>query len=646
MIIFVHKHKFNGKERLALGKIVLLVPREDMLYQAHNILQEKKFQIHEMRVVKTENIVSEARHSIADGASIIIARGLQASLIKQYTSIPVVELVMTAQEMALLVMRAKQIIGKNRPVIAVVGFKNMFCDMSYFDELYGIELRTYYAKAGAELQETADEAVSDDVDLVIGGDTAVSAASKAGIPSLFLSTTEDSMRQAFSVAESMEFAMNAEKKTAARMETLLDSSFSGVIQVDSEGVITSVNPLMEDILGKTEDELRGIVLARISPSLGGNSLKKVLEEGREYSMFVEWNKQPFFAVIAPVIYEQKAEGAIITCHRASKTSRETDYSSVLGNNRGEKRKKEKTVPSIQFEEFRYNSAAMQECIRKAGIYAFSDKPVVIRGEAGTEVEKIAVCIHNAGSRKEEVFLTNSCRGLSGIEQKECLFGEHGLVMQAKGGSLFIKNIEFMTLDNQYRLYQLIHNKYCYGTTPSCTGGANVRIIAEANKPLSELKKNKILIDELYYVFSGFELEIPPLRERKEDLKELLKENIKQCCNQYGHYHVLTSGAMEILEKYKWDGNILQLESFFNRLILMAGKRSIDEIAVTKLLNELYPDIDNIEDINDLQIKTESRESMEIKEKLILCGGNREETAKELGISKATLWRKMKKYNIK
>ena len=112
-----------------MGKIVLLVPREEMLYLAHNILQEKKYAIAQMRVIQTENTVVEARNSIAAGADIIIARGLQASLIKQYTDVPVVEIVATAQEMALLVVKARQIVKKAKPIIAVVGFQNMFLSL-------------------------------------------------------------------------------------------------------------------------------------------------------------------------------------------------------------------------------------------------------------------------------------------------------------------------------------------------------------------------------------------------------------------------------------------------------------------------------------------------------------------------------------
>ena len=92
-----------------MGKIVLLVPREEMLYQAHNILQEKKYAVSDMRVIQTENAVVEARNAIAAGATILIARGLQASVIKQYTDIPVVEIVVTAQEMALLVVKPNRL---------------------------------------------------------------------------------------------------------------------------------------------------------------------------------------------------------------------------------------------------------------------------------------------------------------------------------------------------------------------------------------------------------------------------------------------------------------------------------------------------------------------------------------------------------
>ena len=629
-----------------MGKIALLVSREDMLYQAHNILQDKQFQIQEMRVITTENAVMEARRSIAGGASIIIARGLQASLIKQYTDIPVVEIMMTAQEMALLVTRARQVVKKPRPVIAVVGFKNMFCDMSYFGELYDIELRTYYARKGEELSQAADQAVEDKVDLIIGGDTAVGAATRAGVPSLFLSMTEDSMRQAFSMAESMAFAMNAEKKTAAQMETLLDYSFSGVIRLDADGVVTAVNSLVEDMIGRPEEELKGLPVRSLAPMMGEEALNRVLKEGRDYSLFLEWNQTPVFAVMAPVLYENRVDGAIITCHRTNRSQKSrAGQQDGRGSQLQRGREGKGLPPLVRFEDILQRSPIMQECVRIASLYAFSQHPVVLLGEAGTEKRMLAESIHNGSSRSGGPFLDVPCRGLSGEEQRSMIFGERGAALQCQGGTLLIRDVEMLTPDNQYRLYQLIRFKVCHGSDIAQLRKVDVRVMATVEAPLIQLMQMGKISEDLYYLLSGLELRVPPLRERREDLQVKIETTLQECCERYGRYHILTKGAKEILLAYSWPGNLFQIESYCERLILMAGKRSIDEIAVRSLFEELYPAVEESSGTPSESEPARSREELRIRETLALCGGSREQTAAELGISKATLWRKMKKYGI-
>lgn len=643
-----------------MGKIALLVSREEMLHQAHNILQEKKFQIQEMRVIETEHTVMEARRSIADGASIIIARGLQASLIKQYTDIPVVEIVLTAQEMALLVMRAKQIAAKARPVVAVVGFKNMFCDMSFFDELYEIELRTYYASQGAGLSEAARRAVEDRVDVIIGGDTAVSVATEAGVPSLFLSMTEDSMRQAFSMAESMEYAMSVEKKTAAQMETLLDYSFSGVIRLDGEGQVTAVNPMMEDMIGRGQAELKGKDIRSIAPMMGSEALHQVFDEGKEYSLFLEWNQTPVFAVIAPVLIEGRVDGAIITCHKMKKKTAASGKSGQsgqsgrdIGRGSGRGADAKGLPPLMRFEDILQNSKAMQECVRMASLYALSEQPVVLMGEPGTEKRMLAESIHNSSSRGNGPFLDVPCEGLSEDEQRNMIFGERGAVLQAQGGTLLLRDVEELTAANQYRLYQLIRFRVCHGADIARLRKVDVRVMVTVRSPLIRLMDQGKISQDLYYLLSGLELSVPPLRERSEDLQQKLEDTLRDCCERYGRYHVLTAGAKELLLSYPWYGNLFQIESFCERLILTAGKRSIDEIVVRKLLEELYPELNGEtksrrsgED-SDKEITWDyaEQEAERIIEVLKKHGGSREKSAKELGISKATLWRRMKKYGI-
>ena len=629
-----------------MGKIVLLVPREEMLYLAHNILQEKKYAIAQMRVIQTENTVVEARNSIAAGADIIIARGLQASLIKQYTDVPVVEIVATAQEMALLVVKARQIVKKARPIIAVVGFQNMFCDMSYFETIYDIKLRTYFAANGSGLKEKAMEAVEDGADLMIGGDIAVETAKEADIPSLFLSITEDSLRTAFSMAESLDFAMGAEKRSTAQIETLLDYSFNGVVNMDRKGVITTVNPVMRDILGADGEQVAGRHITQVFSDIDRDKLSQVLEGKEEsYSSFMQAGKTSIFAILAPVRVGNETEGAILTCHKVKQQSRGERRPQRDGANRVQG-----LIARRNFSSIRQESGAMKECVHLARLYSQSEQPVLLLGETGTERRALAESIHNTGLCSEGPFLALSCAGLAREEQEEMLFGNKGAVFLAEGGTLYLEDVETLSLKSQYGLYQLI--RYKTGSRDFArTMGFHIRVIASSiltPEDLGHLAFSGGFRQDLYYLFTGLVLRVPPLRERPEDLEQAIRDTVREACDQYSRYHVVTQGGMQCLKAYPWQGNLLQLETFLKRLILTAEKRSIDEILVRKLLRELFPSSAPVRMMPDGQGiggPVACEEERQIRLALAAQGGSRERAAACLGISKATLWRKMKKYNI-
>ena len=629
-----------------MGKIVLLVPREEMLYLAHNILQEKKYAIAQMRVIQTENTVVEARNSIAAGADIIIARGLQASLIKQYTDVPVVEIVATAQEMALLVVKARQIVKKARPIIAVVGFQNMFCDMSYCETIYDIKLRTYFAANGSGLKEKAMEAVEDGADLMIGGDIAVETAKEADIPSLFLSITEDSLRTAFSMAESLDFAMGAEKRSNAQIETLLDYSFNGVVNMDRKGVITTVNPVMRDILGADGEQVAGRHITQVFSDIDRDKLSQVLEGKEEsYSSFMQAGKTSIFAILAPVRVGNETEGAILTCHKVKQQSRGERRPQRDGANRVQG-----LIARRNFSSIRQESGAMKECVHLARLYSQSEQPVLLLGETGTERRALAESIHNTGLCSEGPFLALSCAGLAREEQEEMLFGNKGAVFLAEGGTLYLEDVETLSLKSQYGLYQLI--RYKTGSRDFArTMGFHIRVIASSiltPEDLGHLAFSGGFRQDLYYLFTGLVLRVPPLRERPEDLEQAIRDTVREACDQYSRYHVVTQGGMQCLKAYPWQGNLLQLETFLKRLILTAEKRSIDEILVRKLLRELFPSSAPVRMMPDGQGiggPVACEEERQIRLALAAQGGSRERAAACLGISKATLWRKMKKYNI-
>jgi len=623
-----------------MGKIVLLVPRVEMVYLAHNIQQEKDYGITDIRVIQTNDAVSEARAAISDGASVLIARGLQASLIKQYTAVPVVEITVTAQEMALLIVKAKEIVKKERPLIAVAGFENTFCDMSYFDSIYGIDLRTYYISShGESLEDTVRQAVKDKVDLIIGGDTAVEEAAKAGIPSLFISATEDSMKNAFSMAKSVDYAINVEKKNAAQIETLLDYSFNGIVQLDAERKISSVNLMMQDILGKKEEELIGKSVRMLSRDLGEEGLNEVYVQGKEHALFMQVNDVSMFAVLAPVKVGGNVESAVLTCHKMMKKNTVR---------RKLETGKENAAPFAvtRFEDIVQKSDVMKKTVSLAKLYSLSESPVFITGETGTEMREIAQSIHNCSLRSERPFVEADLASIGPEERREKIFGANGAAEEADQGTLSLLHAETADSGIMQGLKPLLRKH-------------TVRLIISSAAPLPDLLAEEKLTEDMYYCLNSLILKIPPLKERKEDLVFIMEQEIRSACERYGRFHVLTAGARNTMMDYEWPGNIDQVKAFCERLILTAEHRSIDEVAVRNLLNVLYPSVQENGRRHDgtqsgsgrertetgKMVSYAEQEAEKIRRILAENGGSRRKTAAMLGISKPTLWRRMQKYGI-
>ena len=628
--------------------ITLFVPREEMLHQAHNILQTEGYNVKEVKLINTADSVSEARSTVSRGTNIIIARGYQASLIKQYTNIPVVEITLTGQEMGLLITKAKKIVNKKRAVIGVVGFNNMFCDMTYFNEIYEVELRTYLVPDAESLNNAIEQAIGDNLDIIIGGDSAIMAASAAGIPSLFLSSTEDSIREAFKVAQKMQYAIEIEKRDNAQLETLLDYSFSGIIKLNQQGNIVLINRIMEEILNKNSDEVMGKQITDVLKDLQPEAMENILTEGNEvYSTFINVNDNALVVIIAPIKVDYQLEGAILTCNKVRKLKQlETD---IL-----RERYLYGYIAKGNFDDIPHSSKEMQKSIALAKVYAQSRSPVLICGEVGTEKELFAQAIHNSSLSKNGPYVTVNCHGINEEMQSEILFGKEediegqnkskGATAAANHGTILISEINELNMQCQYSLYKMIRYKSLIQNEIEKTMSLDVRIIATTTKNLSVLVEQGKFREDLYYLLSGLTINVESLRNRPEDLSSLIDTYIKLYCDMYSRYHVLTTGAKKILLEYPWYGNLIQLESFCDRMILSATHRTLDEVFIQELLNELYPIIHQKNSRERIVIYKDP-ESIMITDALKKHNGNRAEAAKELGISKTTLWRHMKKHGI-
>lgn len=631
-----------------MSKIAVLLPKEYMLEQAKNVIRKKNLSIDILKVIKTSDSVYEARKAMEQGAGIIVARGVQAAYIREYTNIPVAEIILTGQEIGLMVAAARKLVpDKKRPQIALIGFQSMFSDTTYFDELFGICLKTYFMISMEQAAEKVNLAIDEGADVLLGGDTVNALAAQRGFPACFINSTEESIRSALAMAEHMAMSAEAEKTYEAQFETVLDNSNNGIFEINTEKEITIVNRTIEEALRKPVHKIRGEQLRTFLPELDMKYVDDVLEGRRDmFTTSTDIGGTPVMITVAPIQYEEVIRGAIISCYR---------YFSVRKGNVDELHAHylKGYVAKARFSDMRITGKEMEYCVELARMYALSKSPVLIRGEEGTGKEYLAQCIHNNSAYKTGPFVTINCSGMSEQMQLDRIFGnplsedvgiQKGGLAIGDFGTVLISEIEKLTPVCQYRLYRAVRYEDLIQNDLERSQTLDNRIITTTSADLAELVRQGLFREDLFYLLNGLTVEIPPLRKRKEDIRFLVEEYRGKFARRYAKFLRISEDAMDILESFPWPGNELQLETFCERMLLTTAKKTITGDFVQFLLDELYPNAQSIQEDGKVVIY-QHPEAAELAELLEKYRGSRSAVAKELGISTTTLWRRMKKYGV-
>lgn len=625
-----------------MSGIVIFVPQEKMLRDVDRLLEKEDYEIDEVTYVHTSNVVNEAYRVVSGGANIIIARGMQAQVIKKFTKIPVVEITLTGQEISLLIVEAKKRIKKPNPRIGIVGMKNMFCDMTYFGKIFDVDLQCFLADNDQDIRHAIRCAIDSNLDLIIGGDMACLEAEMAGVPCMFLSSTKDSIRVAIETAYRMKYAQEVEKRNNANIEVLTEYSFNGIIKINLEGQIIMMNPVMEELLEINKNDVIQKFIWDIISDVEREKIESVLLNKREdYSTLIQQNNQNLSITLIPIKVNEVIEGAILYCHRLSSVTR-------VENDKLQEMYLKGYVAKNRFEDLEFVSNQMEEVITLSKVFSQSNNPVIITGETGTEKDQLAACIHNNSIRKTGPFITVNCGGLTETEQARMLFGTDkdsgGALVTGRRGTVYIQEIEQLSYHNQALLYQVIVKKALVQEGAEKNTMLDVRLIVSSSDDIIlKMKENKFRTD-LYYSLSGLYLHIPSLTERKDDIEMYAIKFIKEYMNRYSRYYVLTEEGKRVIKNYVWNGNLIQLKSFCERLILTTNQRKLDEHTLRKLLNQMYANVKKKEDYSELEEIQDPR-AIPIIKALDKYNGNRNMAADDLGISTTTLWRYIKKYGI-
>ncbi|OQB21488.1 MAG: Transcriptional regulatory protein ZraR [candidate division BRC1 bacterium ADurb.Bin183] len=308
-------------------------------------------------------------------------------------------------------------------------------------------------------------------------------------------------------------------------------------------------------------------------------------------------------------------------------------------------------PSQSREFVGVQSPVFRHVLELANKVAQYDSTILITGESGVGKEVLARYIHNNSRRAKGAFLAINCGALPDTLLESELFGhtkgaftgaDHartGLFEEAKGGTLFLDEIGDVSTAMQIKLLRVLQEREILRLGENLPRKVDVRIVAATNKDLHKQIQEDTFREDLFYRLAVVEIHIPPLRERKEDILSLARYLVKRYAKRLHIPNLrLDSSALDYLQAYHWPGNIREMENAIERAAVVShGGVILPEnlpLTVTKSLdgfNRFYPSDMTLEQV----------EMEHIKNVLKKTGGSRIKAADILGISQATLWRKLK-----
>ncbi|MGQ0614255.1 MAG: sigma-54 interaction domain-containing protein [Planctomycetaceae bacterium] len=284
-------------------------------------------------------------------------------------------------------------------------------------------------------------------------------------------------------------------------------------------------------------------------------------------------------------------------------------------------------------------------------------PVLIHGDSGTGKELIATAIHSLGPRGKGLFLSENCAAVPESLLESELFGHvkgsftgadrtrDGLFQRAHGGTLFLDEIGEMSPGMQSKLLRVLQGGEVRKVGASTFERVDVRVISATNRDLKASVEEGTFREDLFYRLNVLSVRLPPLRERREDIEPLLDHFLAQACDQAGlPRKTFSAAALKLLVSYSWPGNVRELQNEVKRLVALS-----DSVIGPELLQGLKDQAPTTASAARGKLGGRALRDIErqaIVETLKLTGGNKAETAKQLGISRRALYDKIEKYGVK
>jgi len=322
--------------------------------------------------------------------------------------------------------------------------------------------------------------------------------------------------------------------------------------------------------------------------------------------------------------------------------------------------KQELAEKFAFDHIIGNSAPLKQVLEMVEKVAVRDTSVLITGESGTGKELIAQAIHYNSPRREKRFMAINCGALPESLLESELFGHRkgaftdaredriGLFEAADGGTLFLDEVGTLPMAMQKSLLRCLQEQEFMRIGDTQPTKVNVRILSATNADLQQSVNDGSFREDLYYRLNVVNLRLPPLRERHDDIPLLISHFVTTQNKEFSsHVKGFTPLAMEAAREYAWPGNIRQLQNVVEACMTMCPDEQIDLDTLGQFIqlpgeNDLGADLAT-QDYNEALARFETRY---LRNLLRTTDGNVEEAARQAGMNMATIYRKLKKYQLK
>lgn len=386
-----------------MAKVAVLVPNQELCSIAQPLIDEfPSLSLMTIEYIKTEQVSLRARELERHGCDLIVARGVHAHIIKRDVKLPLVEIRVTQQELASVMLDLKEELGLPCPKIALIGFSNMFSDTDHFNRLFDIDLRLYMVKQNDELDDAVEHAFADGCNAVIGGDIVCKSAQKEKLPYRFIPSGQESLRNALGTATRVAYAIDMEKRNSAEINALLNYTFNGIIQVDSSGIVRRINRISNDLLECPTAAVLGRPILEILPNLSRELLENALKRGQEaYAFMLDIHHKAIVVNIAPILVENQIEGAVLTFQ-------EGQHLIEMDSEMRRELYQRGFVAKHSFENMIQEDPETVQMLELAKRISKFTAPILLTGETGSGKNILAQCIHNESLVHSNAFVSIDC----------------------------------------------------------------------------------------------------------------------------------------------------------------------------------------------------------------------------------------------